>query len=627
MGPALLYCALTIAFAYPLSLHPASRVLSHGSDTNLLLWMLSWNAHAIVHQPWAIFDANIFYPFRHSLAFAENLLATGIVASPVLWVTGNPILAMNLVALTSIPLTAIGSWLLARELKLGREAAILAGLIAGFSPPRFFRLEQLHLTTVEWIPFCLAFVHAYLERGKPRDLRIAIGFFTLQALTSGHGVVFLLVALAIVLVYRVVFAEPIALAQRLRDVGIPGLIALLPLILVWLQYRAVQADMGLRRTLVDYRVVSWQSFVASPSHVDQWLGTTLLPDARVMESAGAYLFPGVIPLLLALAWIVPGNTAARRLAFWLELLAAAVAVVGAYALASGGFRLRAGDVTVLSVRSVWRVWFVFGILIAARLVLLSRAPLAPLTRIRRRFQAVREWLTTARSDAAAPYVLVAAVCIWLSIAPPFGLWEWVYWLPGFDFIRAPSRFTILAIICLGIVAAAGFDRLTARQRPSTRGAAAIVAALLMLVEFFGAPLGTTPETVRTAPIDRWLAGRAQTRAIAEVPVDPTPMFTLRDGQQSEYMLHSTAHWQRTVHGYSGVRPELTDEIYEHLTRFPDPDSIRALQSVGVDTVVVHLTAYPADQQSAMARRLASFPALRLEHTEAGDRVYALSTIP
>ena len=69
----LFYGALTLVMTYPLVRHPATTTLSLGADTNLLLWLLQWDVHGLVSHPLSMFDANIFHPFRHSLAFAENV--------------------------------------------------------------------------------------------------------------------------------------------------------------------------------------------------------------------------------------------------------------------------------------------------------------------------------------------------------------------------------------------------------------------------------------------------------------------------------------------------------------------------------------------------------------------------
>ena len=52
----------------------------------------------VVHQPLALFDANIFYPLRNTLALSENLLQRIYRGAGPL-ITGNPVLAVNVVSL------------------------------------------------------------------------------------------------------------------------------------------------------------------------------------------------------------------------------------------------------------------------------------------------------------------------------------------------------------------------------------------------------------------------------------------------------------------------------------------------------------------------------------------------
>jgi hypothetical protein len=90
------------------------------------------------------------------------------------------------------------------------------------------------------------------------------------------------------------------------------------------------------------------------------------------------------------------------------------------------------------------------------------------------------------------------------------------------------------------------------------------------------------------------------------------------------MLHSTAHWQKTVHGYSGIRQPLHDELYTALTTFPDTASINALRDVGVTYVVVHGADYASDRWREIDARLAQSSELRLVHSDGADRVYAIT---
>ena len=219
---ALFYCALTVVLTWPLAPRAHEATLPVSPDTQLFIWTLAWDTHAVIHQPFAIFDSNIYYPERRTLAYSENLLGSTIFAAPVLWASGNPLLAMNVVALLSVVLGGLGAYLLAVRLGMRRDAAVLAGAVFAFAPARLFRISQLHLTTIQWVPFTLAFLHTYLDSRKPRDLRLAIAFFTLQVLTSGHGAVFVIVAAAALIVYRLVLREPIDAVRRVKDIGLHG---------------------------------------------------------------------------------------------------------------------------------------------------------------------------------------------------------------------------------------------------------------------------------------------------------------------------------------------------------------------------------------------------------------------
>ena len=98
--------------------------------------------------------------------------------------------------------------------------------------------------------------------------------------------------------------------RRLRDLGVTGALLLAPSVLVYLPYRAVQHEMGLKRSLENWAVTP-VSFIASPTHVQAFL-LSLVPGARVLEEASAFLFPGYLPLLLAAAALLLRATPNQR---------------------------------------------------------------------------------------------------------------------------------------------------------------------------------------------------------------------------------------------------------------------------------------------------------------------------
>ncbi len=537
---AALFVLLTVALTYPLSTRPHDTVLAEDPDNHLFIWTLAWNTHALTSNPLGVFDANIYHPQRLTLAYSENLLGSTPFAAPVIWLTGNPVLAMNVVALLSVALCGIGAFVLARQVGLGVPAAILCGIVFAFSPARFFRTSQIHLGPVQWIPFALAFMHAYLEKGRRRDLRLALGFFTLQVATSGHGAVFVALALGLLTAWKVAMGAPAAPLARLRDAGVPGGLLIACNLLLFVPYRLVQQEIGLRRTLENW-AASPESFLASPTTVHAAILGRVAP--HVNEVASAFLFPGYLVcllVLLAIAW---------------------------------------------------------------------RRRHAPLTA---RFAAGR-W-----PHETGFFLLLTVTCLLLAVGPPLGIWPLVYWLPGFNFIRGPSRFMILGVLGLAVLSAVGFQRLSDRLGPRARMLAAVLAAALLILEFAAVPLHVVPFRVRLAPADRWLASQPKPFVVAEFPV----MTSVR--YHSIYMLHSMAHWQKTVHGYSGIQVPLHDELYDHMRSFPDEQSLASLRRVGVSYAVVHADMYPPGAWKDVEARLTAFESeLEMVYSVGTGRVYAL----
>jgi len=545
------YVLLTLVLAYPVSLSPGTTLVADNPDTHLFLWTMAWDTHAFTSQPFAIFDANIFHPYLGTLAYSENLLGSALLAAPVIWLTGNVVLALNLVQMAACVLCGLGAYVLARRLGISRAGAVLCGVVFLAAPPRFFRIGQLHLTAVQWVPFSLAYLQTYLDRGRKRDLRIAVAFFTLQVLSSGHGAVFLVVAIALVLLYRIALGEPIALATRVRDLGIPGLLLMAPIVAMIAPYRAAQTGVGLKRSLENW-LPTPASYLASPSHAHQYL-RAWLTDTDFNQSANAWLFPGVIVLLFTMAALV---------------LRFRPALPGA------------------------------------------------------------DWRARLRQQPAVLYLLLLVLCVAMFVPPPVSLWPWVYSWPGFNFIRVPSRFMILAMLALGVLTGLGFDRLFGGWPARGRGGAALVVGSLLFAEYASMPLGFVPYAIEIPAIDRWLNTLPKPFAIAEVPMPSDGDIGAYERHNTMAMLHATAHWQRTLHGYSGIRPALHQRIFRELTLFPDAVSLASLREVGVTYVVVHEDQYPAERRGEIDERYRRFAnQLRLEHVAGEGRVYRILPDP
>jgi hypothetical protein len=627
------YAALLLVLAYPAWLRAADHQLGGGNDPWLFIWTIGWNVHALTTAPWAIFDANIFYPHPNTLAYSEHLIGTVIFAAPVVWLTGSQLLATNVVALMSIFLSAVGAWMLCRRLGLSQAAAFLAGLIFAFTPPRFERLDQLHLTTIHWIPFALAYLHGYFQSGRARDLRWAAAFFSLQALTSGHGTAMLTLGAAIVICCRFAAGEPLLLRKRIRAIGVPGVLLMAPVALVLIPYLRARREVGLVRDLDDVGV-SASSWVSSASHVDTFL-LSLLPDWHWLTvQPDVYLFPGILVVVLAVAAIAPPRRdvpAAERepgrgmrlLAGTLSLLAASQILLGLLVLAYDGVNLRVGRTVLLRAHG-WEPWMYAAVAAAARAAIAGRVPFAPLRGLAR----VRQhW---ASSGSLGIYLVMLLFTMWMTIGPPLGVWQWIYWIPGLSFIRVPSRFMLLGMLAIGIVAAFGFERLTASLTPSRRKVVTAALALLMAGEFATMPVDVRPYPIDPPAIDRWLAAQPKPFSVAEFPIPNTPLEAIVARRNLIYMLYSMVHFQPLVQGYSGIAPPGYYELEQTLMRFPDEESARSLANLGVTYAAIHMDSFGPDVMGDVKARLAKLEQdgwLRLVHSVGPDgeegRVYAV----
>jgi hypothetical protein len=249
------------------------------------------------------------------------------------------------------------------------------------------------------------------------------------------------------------------------------------------------------------------------------------------------------------------------------------------------------------------------------------AALGALWWIGRRVGSYRDrWLVIAdlfRRSPTAFYLLLTLVCVSLSTGAS-GPWRFVYWLPGFNFIRAPSRFMVPALLGVAVLAGIGVDRISSRLSSPGRILAAVIIGALLLMEFEAVPYRGVPYELTIPAADVWVAQQSKPFAVAEVPVTTSARY------HSNYMLHSMAHWQKTVHGFSGIVPPLHEELYDQLRSFPSEESLRNLARLDVTYVIVHGSWFPPEERSEVEMRLAAFTSwLKLEYQDPDSRVYSV----
>jgi hypothetical protein len=298
--------AVTVALTWPLIQHVGSAGRTDNGDGRISIWNVAWVARAMVRDPMHVFDANIFYPHKGTLAYSETNLGAGVLAIPVYWATRNPYAAHNFVLLLSFVLSAAGTYYLVRYLTHDRRAAAVAAACYAFCPYVFAHTPHIQLLMTAGLPFSMLAFHRLSDdptaaRGAALGLTMAA-----QALFCGYYAVFvtLMVGFAVLLV--AVMRHRLADARYWTAIAVGALVAVALAFPLFLPYLRLQQVSGFHRSLDEARPWSagWSTYLSSSSPVH----VRLLPAAGTSNEV---LFPGIVAVAFGLAGVLTGWSGGR----------------------------------------------------------------------------------------------------------------------------------------------------------------------------------------------------------------------------------------------------------------------------------------------------------------------------
>jgi hypothetical protein len=317
--PFLALLLLTILLTWPTAITLGSRVVDR-QDPLLNAWIMAREARQLLVDPLHLYDSNIFFPLRNTLAFSEVLLSTSALVMPIQWFTGDALFSYNVAFLLSFFTTALGVYLLALYLTGHRGAALVAAVAFTWSPYRMGHLSQLQLLAFGWLPLALLYLDRLLrERGSWRkNAALFALFFLLQALASFYAALFSAIACALYVVGW------LAWKRRLPRTALAGgLLAALSVALVMvplsLPYFEVQRSLGAGWTLQQNEQfsASLQAYAYAPEETPIW-GPLTRPLRYVYGPCCPpdTLFPGLTLLVLSGVGLWRGG---GRRSLWLVL--------------------------------------------------------------------------------------------------------------------------------------------------------------------------------------------------------------------------------------------------------------------------------------------------------------------
>jgi hypothetical protein len=501
-----LYSLITLYFLQPLIARFFTDV-PFGGDSWIFYWDLWWVKKALTElgtNPF--YTTYVNYPGGASLNSHTLAFLDGVIAIPLQWLGMSLAGAYNSLVLFGYIFSAYGMFLLADYLVKNKWAAFVAGLIFGFSPFHFAHLNgQLNFVSIQWMPFYVLFMLKAASSAKPLKTRqtwlnilIAAVFLALNALTEWTLAAFLGLLTVLYLLYRL-WRERKEWRAALRG-------PVLRLVLVLLVFGVLTSPV-LLPMLNEAR--SNKNIAYNPQE-------TIFYSADLLSFITPYeLHPVLGSFSEKIAEKFSGNPAERTnyLGF-VGLILAIVALVEWWRTWWRTRRKKAKAVTDPAPLSpagpgFWSVSAVFFALLA----------LGPKLTI-----GGRDYFTVFRLDVLLPYALF-------------------YYLPFFSIMRTPTRFDLLAILALAILAAFGFKALAGwvgwrrTGKPAARwvlpGLSAVV-SLLILFEF--APYVTTAYPNVPPIYNPVRQDTNPNHAVLELPLRPAAHFYIAQVAYSKPMI-------------------------------------------------------------------------------------------
>ena len=174
LGLVALLTALTILVTFPQITHLTTGVHDFG-DPLLNAWALAWTPHALVTQPASLFDANIFYPERGTLALSETLIVPALLTAPLRVAGANAILVHNVTLLSGFVLSGLAMFVLVRSLTGEWRAALLAAAAFTVTPLRLEHYPRVQLQLTFLMPIALYFVHRMIDGDRRKRAPVLAG--------------------------------------------------------------------------------------------------------------------------------------------------------------------------------------------------------------------------------------------------------------------------------------------------------------------------------------------------------------------------------------------------------------------------------------------------------------------
>jgi hypothetical protein len=297
----LFFLGVTTVYTYPLVLDPRNILRGGHGDYLTETSMVTWNALRTFGAPERLFQVPFYYPYSNGVAYQQSAFFTGLLASPLLAMGIEPIVAVNLLLIAELTASGMLTYLLAYGITRRVIPSLVAGTLFAFHPNRMDHLGQFTYQQAVLFPLIVWAVYRFVVEGARRYLWLAVVALWAQVLSSiynGYALALLLAALTVGLL--VLRPERLTWTLGLRVSAATLVLGLSLAPFMW-PYFGVHQELGFHRTLAEGDVFGMDFLsILDPAEFSRFYRRRLMSLGR--PEGG--LFPGFVALALAGAAIV-----------------------------------------------------------------------------------------------------------------------------------------------------------------------------------------------------------------------------------------------------------------------------------------------------------------------------------
>jgi len=621
----LFFIVLSIIMLWPLPLHMADGLVSP-VDPLLNTWIFAWDTHQLFKAPFHLFDANIFFPLKNTLAFSEHMIVLSLIAFPVSLISGNPILGYNFIQLLAYILCGFAVYLLVFHLTKSRIAGIVAGVIFAFSPYRFRQVGHIQNLMVFWTPLSLLYLHKSIKKPSWKHVLLFGLFFVLQALSCGYLGVFLAIAVGLFVLYYLMFmplAHVVPFFKKLVVTAILSGLIIVPFLIPYFQVkkehrfeRSLGSNIQFSANILGYTTISRFNenvFYERKSVNNRILINTM--DRGKLRPKGRGLFPGIMTIALAfVAFLFPpyasrfpaggrvgGLSKIRKAEKWVNaLLLFLVGLVGVIIFSRGvEFSIAGLNISLTHLTNpIYLIIFFLAVkLVLSRFTLRNFDDAENASSIHRNFYLFLGVITGILSLGPKIYYITHD----FGRGPYIILYEKIVLFKG---IRVPERFGILVMLALSVLAGYGASKVLRRLKKRGGAVLSCFIVAFLVYEFICVPFPYEKISREAAEVYEWLASSEERFAILEFP--------LMELQTNKYYMYwSMFHWKDLANGSSGFNPPIFNQLRKIAHQkgpFPHREFIRYVKTkVPVKYLILHLESFSDTAKKKILKNAAQFP--------------------